>query len=91
MTKEEAACIYESIAERMRLQFTSYYKYQFTYCGTVDDVTVTVVYGGHGDDIYRYEVTNDPFPAPTTFDYLLAEFNYVEIKQGNEAIQLHNY
>lgn len=41
----------------VEVTFFSYYKYTFTFTGeTPDGHEISVGYGGHSDDIYRYEV-----------------------------------
>jgi hypothetical protein len=42
-----------------QVSFSSYYKYTFTYAGTLPDgKRLTVDFGGSGDDIYRHEVVS---------------------------------
>jgi hypothetical protein len=41
----------------VQVEFSSYYKYSFTFIGTAEDgAAVSVSVGGNADDIYRMEV-----------------------------------
>lgn len=41
----------------VRMTFSSYYKYEFTYIGQTDDgVKVSVTYGGDANQIYRFSL-----------------------------------
>lgn len=53
MTREE---FYEKYGD-VKVKFSSYYKYTFTYAATLPDGRrLTCDYGGNSDDIYRHEV-----------------------------------
>ena len=56
MTREE---FYEKYSD-VKVKFSTYYKYTFTYVGELSDGgKISVGYGGHYDDIYRYDVSAD--------------------------------
>lgn len=56
MTKDE---FYEKYGD-VKIKFSSYYKYTFTYGGELPDGgRVSVDYGGNSDDIYRFDVRAD--------------------------------
>jgi hypothetical protein len=43
-----------------KVKFSSYYKYTFTYAGTLPDgSTISIGYGGSSDHIYKYKVGPD--------------------------------
>lgn len=53
MTREEFYVKYGDVD----VNFSSYYKYTFTYAATLPDGRrLTVGYGGNSDEIYRHEV-----------------------------------
>ena len=53
MTRQEFYDKYGSV----KVKFSSYYKYTFTYAATLPDgKCLTCGYGGNSDDIYRHEV-----------------------------------
>lgn len=57
MTREEFYAKYGDV----KVTFTCYYKYTFSFSGTCDngyDIVVDV--GGNCDDIYRFNVGSDP-------------------------------
>lgn len=44
----------------VKVKFSSYYKYTFTYTGTLHDGgTISIGFGGNADDIYRCDVIPD--------------------------------
>jgi hypothetical protein len=54
MTRQEFYDKYGSV----KVKFSSYYKYIFTYEATLPDgKCLTCRYGGNGDDIYRHDVS----------------------------------
>ena len=56
MTREE---FYEKYGD-VKVKFSSYYKYTFTYEATLPDGNrLTCGYGGDHDDIYRHDVSAD--------------------------------
>jgi len=56
MTRKE---FYEKYGD-VKVKFSSYYKYTFTYTGTLPDGgRISVDYGANADDIYRFEVGAD--------------------------------
>lgn len=56
MTRQEFYDKYGSV----KVKFSSYYKYTFTYAATLPDgKRLTCGYGGNGNDIYRYKVCAD--------------------------------
>lgn len=56
MTRQE---FYEKYGD-VKVKFSSYYKYTFTYKATLPDgKLLTCGYGGNSDDIYRHEVGAD--------------------------------
>lgn len=56
MTRQEFYDKYGSV----KVKFSSYYKYTFTYAATLPDgKRLTCGYGGNRDDIYRYKVDAD--------------------------------
>jgi hypothetical protein len=71
----------------VKVKFSSYYKYTFTFVGTADDGTqVSVRAGGNSDDIYRFDVAADyaetvsgldPYGGAATLNgETVAEFDY---------------
>lgn len=84
MEEEEAKKVYEEVAGKLRLSFSSYYKYTFSFVGEVDGVRVNVSYGESADDIYRYEVSNTPIKAPLTFADLLRMYYCVSIEKSGK-------
>lgn len=68
----------EKYGETM-LTFSHYYKYSFTFSGFAEDGTgITMETGGNADDIYRYEVTNDP--------QMLASFQPEKVAQNGKEL-----
>jgi hypothetical protein len=68
----------------VRVHFSSYYKYSFTYTGIAEDGTVVSVdYGGYHEDIYRMEIK-------ATDSFLLGEtartFRYGTAEKDGETI-----
>jgi hypothetical protein len=56
MTKEDFIEKYGEV----KVKFSSYYKYTFSFSGELSDGgKICVSYGGCSDDIYRYEVSAD--------------------------------
>jgi hypothetical protein len=56
MTREEFMAKYGDV----KVKFSSYYKYTFTYTADIGDgKTLSVDYGGNHNEIYRFEVAND--------------------------------
>ena len=56
MTKDEFMKKYGHI----EVKFSHYYKYVFTFGGTLPDGSkINVEYGGNSDDIYRFEASTD--------------------------------
>jgi len=56
MTREEFCKKYGDV----KVKFSSYYKYTFTYTGNLPDGgRISVDCGANGDDIYRFEVGAD--------------------------------
>lgn len=56
MTREEFIEKYGDV----KVKFSNYYKYTFTYTGTLPDGgKISICDGGNSDDIYRYEVVPD--------------------------------
>ena len=56
MTHEE---FYEKYGD-VKVKFSGYYKYTFTYTGELPDGgRISVEYGGNADDIYRHDVSAD--------------------------------
>jgi hypothetical protein len=56
MTREE---FYEKYID-VKVKFSTYYKYTFTYVGELPDGgKISVGYGGNADQIYRHEVGAD--------------------------------
>lgn len=54
MTRDEFFAKYGDV----KVKFSSYYKYAFTYMATLPgDKTLTCGVGGNADDIYRHEVS----------------------------------
>jgi hypothetical protein len=56
MTKKEFIEKYGNV----KVKFSTYYKYTFTYVGELPNGgKISVGYGGNYDDIYRYDVSAD--------------------------------
>lgn len=68
--------------------FSSYYKYSFTYKGTLEDGSyIEVRVGGNSDDIYRFEVFAD---KEKTIDDLYPYSGQV-FKDGKEIEEFFEY
>lgn len=91
MDKEKAREVYESISKNLKLRFSSYYKYSFSFNGQVDDVIVNVSYGEDSNDIYRFSVNNEEFEAPITFDELNSKYDYIIIKNSSGQYEKTRY
>ncbi len=79
MKKEQAQEFYDEYAEDLKLTFSSYYKYEFTFTGEIEDMRVVVSMGGDSDDIYRLSVDTNYFKAPRTFGELVDQYRFVQI------------
>ncbi|MBI5065414.1 hypothetical protein HZA97_04190 [Candidatus Woesearchaeota archaeon] len=77
MLEEKAKELYEQNAEGLQLNFTYYYQYMFSFNAENDNLSLDAVFGGEADSVMRYEVTNEPFPAPKTFEELLSQYSSV--------------
>lgn len=54
------------------MQFTSYYKFSFTYMGmTADGKELMAFVGGGADDIYKMDVNTDSVPLKYLFPYMV--------------------
>jgi hypothetical protein len=69
------------------MQFSSYYKYSFTYKGVAaDGMEILARVGGSSDDIYRYEVlVTDRFPL------CMLDARYFEARDTDGYIKLDAY
>lgn len=73
---------------KLKVKFSSYYKYTFTYKTTLEDGSIlTCGYGGNHDDIYRHDVTNDG--EETLED--LQPYEATVYKDGKEVCRFYDY
>lgn len=79
MLEEKAKELYEQNTEGLELNFTHYYQYMFSFNAENDNLSIDTVFGGEADNVMRYELTNEPLPAPKTFEELLSQYNSVTI------------
>lgn len=91
MDKEQAAALYEKLP--LKIRFTSYFKYSFSFAGENEVLTANLSFGGSADDIYRAGVDNDEFEAPKTFEELLVTYNWIKLtdKKTGELFELYDY
>lgn len=84
MTRQEFYDKYGSV----KVKFSSYYKYTFTYAATLPDGSrITCGFGGNSDDIYRESVNADS-------EYTVAELQpHVGsvYQDGNEVEGFYDY
>ena len=73
---------------KLKVKFSSYYKYTFTYMTTLDDGSVlTCKYGGNQYDIYRHDVAND---GEEVIEYL-QPFAGTVYKDGKEICSFYDF
>jgi hypothetical protein len=65
----------------VKVVFTSYYKYSFSFRGEFNGKSIYVSVGGNADDIYKFDVTAGK-------EYAVKELgmNYAEVKEGETTI-----
>lgn len=67
MTKEEVQEKFKDV----KIKFTHYYKYSFTFEGMSEDgYKIVCSYGGNTDDIYRFNVTDQPVNVGIISDWV---------------------
>lgn len=78
----------DEIFKKVRVKFSHYYKFCFTYVAKVDGYDLHVSFGGSSDDIYRHEVRNNE-----ELDFVCcAEWSEVYVtKDGKSVFSLWNY
>lgn len=91
MTKEQAKELYDANAQELMLKFTSYWKYDFNFSGENDAIAVGVTLGGNSDDIYRHDVSCEPFKAPASFDELMRDYYQVTITDKATGEKFNDY
>lgn len=73
---------------KLKVKFSSYYKYTFTYSTTLEDGSVlTCGVGGNKDEIYRLDVSNGR--EETVFD--LDPYVGAVLKDGEEICGFYDY
>lgn len=83
MTRDE---FYEKYGQ-VKVKFTSYYKYEFTYSTTLPDGRrLNCVYGGYADCIYRHVCNTEEI---TIFD--LGPFKGVVLENGVEIEDFYDF
>lgn len=89
---EEVTKLYEGISKDLKLKFSGYYKYSFSFYGEVGNIKVYVSYGGNADDIYRYDITAEKIiNAPLTLEELVNVYFYISIKDTEKDIEYSSY
>jgi hypothetical protein len=68
----------------VKVKFTTYYKYMFTFKGQIDGLEVIVYVGGSSDDIYKFDVDADQ-----EYEVRGLPFYGVEIWEGSKLIGEH--
>ena len=81
MTEDEAKKWYDSYQNNLKFQFWSYYKYHFTFKASCYGVLIKVGYGNNSDDIYKYQVSNEPFNAPS-WEELKENYDSILVEMG---------
>lgn len=85
LATEQQALTREQVIEKygnVRLKFSSYYKYSFTYVGTAEDgVTIACMVGGDSDSIYRYSVDAD-----STTSLVEDQWNWACVNNGADSL-----
>lgn len=85
MTREE---FYEKYGD-VKVKFSSYYKYTFTYTGNLPDGgRISVNWGGNSDDIYRFDVDAD---SEETISILYPYAGTVYDKDGKVIDEFYDY
>ena len=89
---EDVAKIYEGISAKLKLEFSDYYKYSFSFVGEVEDIRIYVSYGGNADDTYRFNVSAlEKISAPKTLQGLFDEYFYISIKDKKNEVEYTSY
>ena len=91
LTKEEAEKLYNDTQSSLKLKFTDYYKYSFTFKGENEEMAVKVSLGGDSDYIYREDVRCDEFEAPKTFLALMDAYYDVNITDKKTGKTFNDY
>jgi hypothetical protein len=85
MTRKEFIEKYADV----KVKFSEYYKYTFTYTGSLPDGgKISVDYGGNGDDIYRHDVSAD---KEETVDSLCPYAGVVVDSEGKVIDDFYEY
>lgn len=85
MTQKE---FYEKYGD-VKVKFSSYYKYTFTYTGNLPNGgRISVDYGANADDIYRFEVSAD---WEETINSLAPYAGTVYDKDGKKVDEFYDY
>ena len=80
--RETLESIIEKYNDLVKLKFSSYYKYSFSFVGeTADGLNFYVSVGGSADDIYRFDVSADKVETLKSLDP-----NYISVKKNGEVI-----
>ena len=86
MTKEEV----ENTFADVKLKFSHYFKFSFSFVAEGDGFKITGVFGGDSDSIYRYDLSNDE--EVSLGDCLEDSWHSVTItKSGEEIFQWDDY
>lgn len=84
LTKEE---VLEKL-KGVKLKFSSYYKYSFSFRGENENYKISISYGGDHNDIYRYTVSADKeIPIEEAINF---SFVQVTDKNTNEVVYEDN-
>ena len=89
---EDVAKIYEGISAKLKLKFSDYYKYSFSFYGEADDIWIYVSYGGNADDIWRFNVNaTEEITAPKTLKDLFDKYFYISIEDKKNEVEYTSY
>ena len=88
---DEAKEIYNNIATRLTVAFSSYYKYSFTFRGEVDGVEVALYYGGNSDDIYKESIDTKQIDAPENWDAIRESYSGVHITAADGRSDYYDF
>lgn len=89
MDKEQAKTLYEKLP--LKIRFSSYFKYSFTFTGENDVLSAILSFGGNADDIYRESVDTDEVEAPATLDDLHGAYNWIRLTEKETGKVYEHY
>ena len=94
LSEEEAKELFEKESDDLKIAFSSYYKYNFSFSGETENFTICCATGCQGsDDIYKYSVDTTPIKVPKTIEELKEDYKYVYIieKSTGRKYTYENY